>query len=229
MLKTSPAGLVTTFVPATGAPDEGPVTFDIHGNLYVARSDNSILKVTPGGTVTTYVSPAAGLSAITHLAFDNNGNLFVANFGNPGVSAAIVSKVSADGSVTTFVGGTSNLIDGFACDAGGNLYISNSFSSHGIWRAAGIVKVTPAGTVPFCPCFGKSSGRSGDRRAGNLYVAAGDNSVKIVTPTNDRRLHSCFRRSDCSFCVGDRCDGSLYVGDQNDIYKWAPAAGLFTF
>ena len=53
--------------------------------------------MTPGGTVSTFVS--SGLSEPYALAFDASGNLYVANGGNN----STISKVTPGGTVSTFV------------------------------------------------------------------------------------------------------------------------------
>src|SRR6202035_5569917 len=95
---------------------------------------NNILKVTPGGTVSTFVS-----SGIIHspngLAFDAAGNLSVANN-----SSNTIVKVTPAGGVSLFV--ASGLTDprGLVFDAAGNLYVAEASINT-------IGKVTPAGVL----------------------------------------------------------------------------------
>ncbi|MBO9203018.1 MULTISPECIES: SMP-30/gluconolactonase/LRE family protein [Niastella] len=104
--KITPDGTVSTFAGsgAVGATngngaaasfnDPGGLCFDSNGNLYVTEvSGNSIRKITPNGDVTTVAgSISAGATNGTidvatfknpvGIAADNNGNLYVADFGN---------------------------------------------------------------------------------------------------------------------------------------------------
>jgi autotransporter-associated beta strand protein len=71
------------------------LAFDAAGNLYVANvGDNSILKVTPGGAVSTFVS--SGLNFPFALAFDAAGNLYVSNMPENNISINTISEVIPD-------------------------------------------------------------------------------------------------------------------------------------
>ncbi len=73
----TPSGTVTTLVPAFASPKF--LAIDGNDNLYVAEGDNTVSKVTPSGTISTFVTPSTGLLDPSGLAFDNSGNLYVAN------------------------------------------------------------------------------------------------------------------------------------------------------
>lgn len=97
--------------------------------------NNTILKITPWGVVSTF---ATGFNNPSDLAFDAAGNLFVANLNN-----GIISKVTPLGVVSTFVHipynnptGNGDLI-GLAFDKNGNLFTSN-------FKGRQIHKVTPS-------------------------------------------------------------------------------------
>jgi hypothetical protein len=98
--KVTPAGLVSTFALGTGhatvinPSDPGPqgICVDPAGNVYVSQK-SSILKITPDGTVSTLVGTATpgytdgpiGVAQFNNpegLAFDAQGNLYVADTGN---------------------------------------------------------------------------------------------------------------------------------------------------
>jgi O-glycosyl hydrolase/sugar lactone lactonase YvrE len=142
--KITPGGLVSTWVGLTGvsgiSDGDGAnalfnqpmgLTFDFSGNLYVADSGNSSIRVvTPAGNVSTL----AGLSSISGLMdgigsaawfnlpkdvkFDGANGLYVADCGN-----AAIRKVSIEGSVSTM-----NLI---LSSTGGNSGSSGSTGSGG--------------------------------------------------------------------------------------------------
>ncbi len=164
---------VTTFVPATaGLSYPYYMAFDASGNLYVANYDgNTISKVTPSGTVSTFVS--SGLSEPVGLAFDASGNLYVANY-----ESGTISKVTPAGTVSTFVSlGAEDRPSALAFDSTGNLYVSNDFINYTI------SKVTPGGTVSTFVSSGLDEpyGLAFDA-SGNLYVAnAGNHTISKVT------------------------------------------------
>lgn len=128
---------MTTFVSDLNAPRG--IAFDILGNLYVASSgDNSIIKVAPDQTVTTFVSAASGaLNAPFGLAFNAQGTLFVSNTGNN-----TIVKVDLAGAVTPFVNTGLNLPEGLAFDASGNLFVAD-FGSGSILKIDVVGTVTP--------------------------------------------------------------------------------------
>jgi hypothetical protein len=132
------------------------------GNLIVADTTNSVLRmVTPGGVVTTFsgIPGAPGVTDGTagvaqffrpqNPAIDTNGNIYVADYG-----AHTIRKVTPTGTVTTFAGspGTNGNADGtgtaatfsgpqaIAIDSSGNLYVANTLGHT-------IRKITSAGVV----------------------------------------------------------------------------------
>ncbi len=74
---------------ASGVPFGPDIVIDASGNLYVSdNGDYAIDKVTPGGSVSTYVSRGL-LNGPDALALDAGGNLYVTNFnGNTVVKAS---------------------------------------------------------------------------------------------------------------------------------------------
>ena len=102
------------------------IAFDSKGNLFVSDPQNQVLvKITPGGTITTFDSGYAPAG----LAFDAAGNLFVADsgFGN-------IYKYLPDKTRTTFASGVSGPF-GLAFDHAGNLYVSE-FNTNSILKFA---------------------------------------------------------------------------------------------
>jgi len=114
----SSSGVQSTFV--TAPPTEpnaeyDSIAFDSKGNLFVSDPQNKVLlKITPGGTKTTFDSGYAPAG----LAFNDAGNLFVGDsgFGN-------IYKYLPNGTKTTFASGVSGPF-GLAFDRAGNLYVS---------------------------------------------------------------------------------------------------------
>jgi sugar lactone lactonase YvrE len=156
--RITPAGVVTTFAGAPGQSGnvEGtgvaarfstPVglAIDAADNLYVADlGNNAIRRITPGGRLSTLATVVSPLG----VAVDAFGVVYVAS------SHCVIQKVMPDGTVTTLAGvaaacghadgvGASarfNSPYGIAIDAGGTLYVADTFSHT-------IRKITPSGTV----------------------------------------------------------------------------------
>lgn len=132
---------------------------DSQGNLYVADAGNAcIRKVTPAGVVTNFTGAGLGFvngplatakfSTIEDVAFDNQGNLYVADAGNN-----CIRKITTAGMVSTLAGsGTAGFADGpgataqfdspnsIAIDAQGLIYVSD-------YDNARIRKIAPNGIV----------------------------------------------------------------------------------
>jgi sugar lactone lactonase YvrE len=183
------------------------VALDNSGNLYIADSGNNrVRKVAPDGSISTFAgngtpgfsgdggpATAAELAAPTGLAFDANGNLYIADRLNNRIR-----KVSADGTISTVAGrgdfnpplgdggpATSAALagpSGVAADAAGNLYIADT--SFFLIR-----KVSPAGiitTVAGTNYYDPSSSNVGFPldltldQAGNLYIATLTTILKLA-------------------------------------------------
>jgi sugar lactone lactonase YvrE len=178
------------------------VAFDASGNLYVANSfSGSIAKITPAGAVSMFVS--GGLGEPTELAFDSAGNLYVADSVRNGIFDGIY-KVTPAGVVSTVVNGGLPA-SGLACDAAGNLYVSNQFQDT-------ISKVTPAGVVSTFVNTGLDTPRGiAFDSNGNLYVANEDNdTISRVTKSG---AASTFANSGLDHPIGLAMDAfnNLYV------------------
>jgi hypothetical protein len=91
---------------ATGLNGPSGMAYDSGGNLYVANSgtngslQNTIVKFTSGGVLSTFATASSGLNAPQGLAFDSAGNLYVANSGNGNIL-----KFTPDGSSSVFASG----------------------------------------------------------------------------------------------------------------------------
>jgi hypothetical protein len=122
---TGAAGYSGDGGPAASAQLNNPyaVCFDPAGNLYIADSNNSVIrKVTPAGIISTYAgngtagysgdggpATSAELSEPIFLSCDSLGNLYVAdsswgvvNGSNPGDS--VIRKITPGGIISTFAG-----------------------------------------------------------------------------------------------------------------------------
>jgi sugar lactone lactonase YvrE len=191
-------------------------TMDSAGNLYFADSNNNrIRKVTPGGVISTYAgngtagfsgdggeATSAELSGPLGIAFDNAGNLYIAESGNERVRKVtplgIISTIAGNGTAGyngDGIAATSaelNNPNGIVVDKSGNVYIGDYFNNR-------VREVNTAGVISTVTGTG-TGGYSGDGglainaevywpagvaldSSGNLYIADDNNSrVREVNP-----------------------------------------------
>ncbi len=188
------------------------VTIDVAGNLYVTDRDNvRIRKISTAGIVSTIAgtgvagflngeASAARFRTTGGITIDSQGNLYVADWDNHKIR-----KISTDGFVTTFAGGSAgftngeksialfNIPKGITIDNSGNFYVADQ-ENHSIRKisSSGIVStVAGNGNSGFID-GGISQARFSRPRdvavdgAGNLYVAdAGNHSIRKITPAGD--------------------------------------------
>ncbi len=231
--KASKAWIIDT-VAGTGTHgdtgDGGPATdaklgtvlglaFSPNGDLYLA-DDTRVRKIDAGGTISTVAgtltagysgdggpATAAQLGHLTGgLAFDADGNLYLADFGNK-----VVRKVDTNGVITTVAGnGTEGysgdggpapaaaLWDpkGVAVDGSGNLYIA---CGNGVVR-----KVDPSGTI---------STFAGSDAAGYSGDGGPATSAKLYSPED----------------VAVDADGNVYIAEGHRVRKVDTSGIITTF
>jgi streptogramin lyase len=123
------------------------IAVDAAGNVYVADGNgaglnnsvplNKVWKITPDGTPSTFI---ASVSDPTGLAFDAQGNLYVASYG----SNAIYKYDSTGALLGTVASGFTAQPYGITLDAQGNVYVAGFGQSvHG----TRIFKATPSGAI----------------------------------------------------------------------------------
>ncbi|WP_027865172.1 NHL repeat-containing protein [Massilia alkalitolerans] len=184
------------------------VALDSHGKVYVADAGNSnrIRTIAPDGTVATFAGDKEGFvdgkgtAAAFHtpsaLAFDHEGNLYVADTGNHAIR-----KIAKDGTVTTLAGnGTRGELDGIgraaqfngpvglAVDDAGIVYVADTYNDR-------IRRIGRDGTVTTIAGSGKPGLLDGLAAAasfdtpsalavttnGTLYVAdTGNNAIRRI-------------------------------------------------
>jgi len=138
----------STAVLAEGLQYPGSLVIDADGNLYVTTGTggfppiegqvpaqgDTILRLTPDGTVTTLARPGW----VSALAVGPSGDLFSTVGGG-------VSRISPDGTVTHIANGLRHTM-GLAFDLAGNLYVSDA-ALNGIVRIGGFPQGTLSGMV----------------------------------------------------------------------------------
>jgi len=210
--KITPAGVVSTIAGSgtTGTADGAAasatffnptnVCIDKDGNIFISDNINhTIRKLTPSGIVSTFAG--TGTSGFTDgaaniatfgrprgLAFDKNGNLFVADeYYNQ------IRKITPLGIVTTFAGSKSSAsVDGtgtaasfynpfgITFDAAENLYVAERTSSN-------IRKITPAGVVTTLAGISNITAKDGAKNIGGFnspYDLIIDASGNILVADN---------------------------------------------
>jgi len=186
------------------------IATDSSGNIYVADSNNNVIReVTAAGVVSTFAG-AAGISGSLDglassarfngprgVAVDGSGNVYVADTGNN-----TIRKITPSGFVTTPAGlaGSAGDVDGtggrarfnipiaVAADSAGNVYVTGGSSTIRKMTPAGVV-TTLAGTAGkdgyvdgagTVALFNEPHGIAVDG-AGIVYVA--DGKVRKITPS----------------------------------------------
>lgn len=161
------------------------VAVDSSGNVYVADSRNNLIrKITPDGAVSTFAGSgkqgsadgkgtAASFFFPTALATDIKGNVYVADTHN-----SLIRKITPDGTVSTFAGKPTRLINdirdtagmdhpsGIAVDKNGNVFVSDLNKDF-------IKKVTPAGKVTIIAGNGDRGKKDGKEGAASFYLPVG--------------------------------------------------------
>lgn len=172
------------------------VALDGSGNVYVADTDNHLIrKISSGGVVTTLAGTAG-----THGSVDGVGSsaLFYAPLGIAATSAGVVyvadtqngliRKISVTGSVTTFAGtaGSFGSVDGVgtaasfyapsgvAVDAAGNVYVADEGNNK-------IRKITSSGVVSTLAGSGSAGSSDGTGAAASFWHP---NSVAVDASSN---------------------------------------------
>jgi hypothetical protein len=212
--KIAPGGTITTFA-GTGIQGSGgdgtalgtklslpsDVVVDSLGNVFIAEVGNGdILKVMPGGSVSTFVT---GIPDCYNLAADSFDNIYALSF-----FSGKLYKITPGGS-KTLIAGTSqgyfgdggqasnakfNLPLGLAVDTAGNIYIGDTGNHRVRMIDTGGYVNTIAGTgVAGFSADGTtatSAKLNGPRsvgvdNAGNVYIADSNNArIRIVTKSN---------------------------------------------
>ncbi len=178
--------------------------------LYATYSTNQIEKFTAGGVASLFANTGSS-SQPEGLAFDNAGNLFVANFG---FNTNTIARFTPGGVGSTFATASTGVSRpvGLAFDSAGNLYAanagSNTIEKFNITTGVGSVFASTGLSGPIGLAFDS---------AGNLFVSnQGNNTIEKFTIGGVGSLFatvSTFANSLAGLAF-DRT-GNLYVADVN--------------
>jgi sugar lactone lactonase YvrE len=125
-------GTMTSYAEGMGVATG--IAFDRDGNLYVGDRSGTIFKIARDRQIFVFATMEPSIAAY-HLAFGNNGNLYVT--GPTTSSFDAVYHIDPHGSVTEFYRGLGRP-QGLALDVDDNLYVAGSLNGR-----RGIVKITP--------------------------------------------------------------------------------------
>ncbi|MCA1854506.1 gluconolaconase [Massilia oculi] len=196
--------------PAAGSRFDDPfgVALDRHGKVYVADAgdSNRIRSIARDGTVATFAGGAEGFAdgkggaAAFHtpsaLAFDHEGNLYVADTGNHAIR-----KITQDGTVTTLAGSGApgdqdgigraagfNGPVGLAVDDAGIVYVADTYNDRirRIGRDGSVATVAGSGRPGYADGIGAAASFDTPSAIavaadGTLYVAdTGNNAIRRI-------------------------------------------------
>ena len=161
--QTRPCDIITTIPGGTPYYQVDGLVFDRSGNILAVYDSNIVVKITPGGSVTTIAgtgvagdsgdggpATAAQINDAESLAFDSSGNLYLAES-----DGCRVRKIDTHGIISTYAGNGTVADSGdggqataagigyaqsITFDREGNLYVSQLYRDL-------VRKVTPAGII----------------------------------------------------------------------------------
>lgn len=220
-----PGQIGTNDGPAMEARFDLPVSIarDDGGNIYVGEWTSAIRRISTDGTVTTLAGKLredglvdgpgaeARFFAVAGLAVDPEGNLYAADFRNHAIR-----KITANGTVSTFAGGTWGYSDGIgrdaqfiwpqglAIDTSGTIFVIDRYAEN-------IRKITPDGAVTAI------AGLEGGAVSGGLFqdVDGTGTAARFWGPSS----------------IAFGTDGNMYVADQDNstIRKVTPNGVVSTY
>src|SRR5579864_355245 len=235
--KVGPDGVIST-VPGTDAllaPRN--VALDAAGRLYISEfGGHRVWSMGADGVVSPIVGTgaagfagdgstanAAQLAYPAGIAFDAEGNLYIADSSNHRVrkvSAGVISTVLGTGDPGADLPNQLNLPTGVAIDSAGDLYVADSGNQR-------IQQLSPAGAISTLPGAGRDLALDA---SGNLYIASGPQLLQLsssLTLTTIAGDGSYFFRGDGGDATTARLNGpvavalassgAFYIADQKNL------------
>jgi DNA-binding beta-propeller fold protein YncE len=144
----------TTF--ATGLSQPGPMAINAAGDLFVVVN-GSIDEFSPAGTV---INTITDLQSTERLAFDTQGNLYVAN-----IAGGTIVKITPSGVQSTFASGLDSP-NGLAFNAVGDLFVSSGNAD-----GSTITEITPGGSESLFASGLDSPATLAFDKSGDLFAA----------------------------------------------------------
>jgi sugar lactone lactonase YvrE len=261
--KITPTGVVSTFAGSTSGFTNANgilaqfnlpngVAVDDSDNIFVADfSNHAIRKITPSGDVTTFaggtqgstdgVGTAAKFYKPTAVAFDTLGNLFVTDSWN-----CSIRKITTDGTVTTFAGGSYGNVNGvgtaakfnwpyaLSIDSSNNIYVADP-EIHAIRQisSSAVVTTFAGGTQGYTNATGTSAqfntpfGIAVDRLDNIIVLDSYNNSIRKISSlaevtslydntSRDKDGTGRFAQFAYPTSLTSDRDGNIYIVDQNN-------------
>ena len=151
------------------------IALDASNNVYACdMGSRSVMKITPGGIVTTYSNgaPAQPMKTPNYPAFDADGNLYVCDSGDWKGDNGLVYRIRPGGQGEVFTADTRTFPNGLCLGPGGDyLYVAMSVNPPRVDR----VKINPDGSAGPAQTVVEIPGTVPDGvafdTAGNLYVS----------------------------------------------------------
>jgi len=173
----------TTFASSLTQPNI--MAFNNAGSLFVNINGTSIEEFTPGSGSSIYLS---GLNGASGLAFDKNGDLFLALVNGGGSTSGTIQEYFAGGGSTTYASGL-NYPVGLAFNAAGDLFVTGGNN------ADTITMITPGKIQSPYTASGLDQPTSiAFDNAGDMFVAsqgsAGNGNITEFSPIGQETVYN---------------------------------------
>ncbi|MGC2485825.1 MAG: hypothetical protein WA359_06255 [Acidimicrobiales bacterium] len=207
--QSATAGVAAPLAAATGLDEPTGIAFDANGDLFISNGEANTITVVPASTGTIFgqsvtagvaapLAAATGLDEPTGIAFDANGDLFVADIGSntisvvPAISGALFGQTMSANVAATLSAATG--LDspfGIAVDASGDLFIANTLgnsvsvlpASTGIIFGQSFTANVVATLSPVSPTLDGPSGFAFDAN-GDLFISNAYGQSLAVLPAS---------------------------------------------